>query len=108
MTLALPQIQPFSFGEKPLFLGESATVQCSINSGDLPIRFSWFLNGKPVEDVNGFSLGSFGKKTSVLGIESVSEEHAGQYTCVASNRAGQITSTTELIVQGISFNESFN
>lgn len=100
-ALVMPQIQPYSFGDKPLFLGESATVQCSINTGDLPINFSWMLNGKPVDENLGFKVGRFGKKTSVLGIDSVSEEHAGGYTCVASNRAGLASYTSELIVQGI-------
>lgn len=100
-ALVLPQLQPFSFGDKPLFLGESATVQCSITTGDLPINFSWHFNGKPIHELLGYNVGAFGKKTSVLAIDSVNEDHAGNYTCVASNRAGLASFTSELVVQGI-------
>lgn len=103
LSTVLPQIQPFNFGDKPLFLGESVTVQCSIYTGDIPVRFSWMLNGKPIDEMNGYNIGSFGKKTSVLAIDSVSEEHAGNYTCLTSNRAGLSSFSNELVVQGIEF-----
>ncbi|KAJ8967482.1 hypothetical protein NQ314_002796 [Rhamnusium bicolor] len=97
----LPRVQPLSFGDEPLFLGESTTVQCSINSGDLPVAFSWMLNGKPVKEIDGYSVVGVGKKTSVLSIESVSEIHAGNYTCLAANKAGLSSYSTELVVKVI-------
>lgn len=63
--------------------------------------FAWLLNGQPVEEVEGVTIGSFGKKISVLAIDSVAEHHSGNYTCLASNRAGTASYTTELIVKGI-------
>lgn len=97
----LPRLQPFFFGDEPAFVGDSATVQCSLVSGDMPVEFSWLLNGKSIEEINGINVGSFGKKTSVLSIDSVYEIHAGNYTCVATNKAGISTYTTELVVKGI-------
>lgn len=82
-------------------MGDSTTVQCSLISGDMPVEFSWLLNGKPVKESDGISVGSFGRKTSVLSIDSVYENHAGNYTCVAANKAGVSTYTTELVVKGI-------
>lgn len=67
----------------------------------MPVVFSWHLNGKPVEEVEGVTIGSFGKKISVLAIDSVAEHHAGNYTCLAKNSAGTTSHTAELIVKGI-------
>lgn len=82
-------------------MGESATVQCSISIGDLPIRFRWLLNGEAIESLTGTTMGSFGKKTSVLNIDSLTEKHAGNYTCLVRNRAGTSLHTSLLIVNGI-------
>ncbi|KAG5890611.1 hypothetical protein JTB14_005121 [Gonioctena quinquepunctata] len=98
-SLVLPRVQPFSFGEEPLFLGETATVQCSINAGDLPVKFSWMINGKPIRKIDGFNIGSFGARVSVLSIDAVSEMHSGNYTCLASNNAGITSYTSELVVK---------
>lgn len=48
----------------------------------------------------GMGFSSFGKKTSVLNIDSVDEHHAGNFTCMASNPAGISTYTTKLVVKG--------
>lgn len=101
MLLVLPKLLNLAFGDEPSYLGDSTTVQCSVSSGDLPVKFSWYLNGKPASEVNGISVGSFGKKTSVLNIDSVMEYHAGNYTCLAENIAGHTSYSTELIVKGI-------
>lgn len=100
MFLVLPKLLPFSFGEEPSFLGDSTTVQCSLSSGDMPVKFTWSLNNKPISDVQGIVVGSFGKKTSVVSIESLDEHHAGNYTCFASNKAGIARSSSVLIVKG--------
>lgn len=84
-------------------MGESTTVQCSINSGDLPIYFYWFLNGESLGNIRSVSLSSVGKKTSVLSIDAVSEIHAGNYTCLVENKAGKNSYSAELFVEGISF-----
>lgn len=67
----------------------------------MPIKFSWLLNGRDVKDVIGVNIGSFGKKTSFLGIDALSEEQAGNYTCIAENHAGSASYTATLIVKGI-------
>lgn len=100
LSIVLPKIQPFQFGEEPAFVGETATVQCSISLGDMPVVFSWLLNNRPVTDFSEINVGSFGKKTSVLNIDFVSENHAGNYTCLAKNKAGVAAFTTVLIVKG--------
>lgn len=70
--------------------------RCKIyNTGDMPIKFAWFLNQKEVNEIPNLNILTFGKKPSVLGVDSVPEEHAGNYTCVTSNRAGQTIFTSE-------------
>lgn len=56
-----------------------------------------------MEEIEGVTIGSFGKKISVLAIDSVAEHHAGNYTCLARNRAGTASHTSELIVKGTIF-----
>lgn len=75
-------------------------MQCYISSGDMPLNFTWELNNRPVLEINGITVGSFGKKTSVLTIDSLSEDHAGNYTCLAANRAGVSAYSAELTVMG--------
>lgn len=62
--------------------------------------FSWTLNGQLIKNSNDVSIGKFGKKTSVLNIDYVSEKHAGNYSCLASNQAGITSYSSELIVNG--------
>lgn len=42
-----------------------------------------------------------GKKISALSIDIVRDHHAGNYTCVAVNRATSVNYTAELVVNGI-------
>lgn len=66
----------------------------------MPVTFAWFLNGNPIQTGNGLSIVSVGKKTAVLSIEFLRESHTGNYTCVAQNRAGLSSFSSELIVKG--------
>lgn len=44
-----------------------------------------------------------GKRNSVLTIDSVNGNHAGNFTCQASNLAASVNFTSGLIVNGIFF-----
>lgn len=98
--LVSPKLLPFSFGDEPSYLGESTTLQCSLSIGDMPVKFSWTLNGKPLNDIQGVAITSIGKKSSVISIDSVDEHHAGDYSCLAENRAGLANHTSTLVVKG--------
>lgn len=104
-VLVLPKILPFDFGSEPTYLGESNTVQCSLSVGDMPVRFTWTLNGVDLTSVEGVKIGNFGKKTSVISIDSVGDSHAGNYTCFAKNRAGVTSFSASLIVKGMTLIE---
>lgn len=101
MFAVLPKIHPFSFGSEPASAGETISVQCTISIGDLPVVFSWMFREKPVVVEQGVSIVPIGKKVSVLNIDNASEEHAGNYTCIAANAAGLTSYSSELIVEGI-------
>ncbi|CAH0555678.1 unnamed protein product [Brassicogethes aeneus] len=98
-VMVLPKIHPFDFGEELPFVGEAVSVSCLISVGDMPVEFSWALNGKPVEENQNINVGYAGKKMSYLNIDNVSEKHMGNYTCLAANRAGISSYSAELVVK---------
>lgn len=98
-----PKINAFDFGEDPSNVGESATLQCTVISGDFPVYMRWLLNGEVIEDNDrflGISISQIGKRASAISIDSVADNHAGNYTCEASNKAGVARHSTILIVNG--------
>lgn len=98
--LVIPRIVPFSFEEGPAQTGQDMTLTCSISDGDLPLKIKWFLNMEPVNTISGINLAKGGKRTVMMNIESVKAKHAGNYTCMAENKAGHTKYTTELKVYG--------
>lgn len=99
--LVLPKVVPFNFGEEVTFFDESVSIACSISAGDLPINITWFLNGRNVREFDDIITSNLGKRGSSLTIESVSAKHAGHFTCLAQNQAGNSSYTAELIVNGL-------
>lgn len=99
--IAPPKIGPFDFGDGPLNYGEPTSAVCTILGGDLPMNITWLLNGYPIDLDIGITVGSMGKRTHILNIDSVSQNHAGNYTCSALNKAGIAQHTAELIVNGL-------
>lgn len=93
---------PFSFGVKPLQEGDSASVQCSVTNGDLPITIFWFYNSQPIENLRYVSISRLGKRVSALTIDSVSHRFIGNYTCLGRNAAGEAKETAVLLVNGSS------
>lgn len=97
-----PKIASFDFGDESSNFGESASVQCLVTSGDFPVSFAWLFNGRQINDnVYDVSMVKLGKKISALSIDYVRGHHAGNYTCVAANKATSVNYTAELVVNGI-------
>lgn len=95
-----PKIQPFSFGDEPLSEGQATSVSCLVSSGDLPLAFSWFLNGEQIDGSDDILISQTGRRISQLSIDAVDHKHMGNYSCVASNNASSVTYSAELMVNG--------
>lgn len=76
-------------------------VSCAVTKGDLPLEISWLLNGRPADTTISINMDSSRKRVSQLSIDSVSAEHAGEYTCLAKNKAGITSFSALLNVNGI-------
>lgn len=94
---------PFSIDGEPS-VGDNAQLTCHVARGDMPVDISWTFR-----DAEGATSGPLpepvllnriGKKIVMLEIPSVTEHHRGSYTCTATNRAGVIEHTAELMVNG--------
>lgn len=91
---------PFEFGDEPYDSLSSTMVSCGVTKGDTPISIVWLFNGNPISTNDGVLITKSGQKISMLSIESVQSRHAGNYTCVTRNRAGQVSHSSELKVIG--------
>lgn len=60
----------------------------------------WMLNGIEIPPYLEVSTSKIGKRINVLSIESVKADHRGNYSCVATNRAGMAEFTAPLVVIG--------
>ena len=99
----MPKISPFTFGEESINFGELVSTQCTIAGGDLPVNVTWKLNNKDLEPYLEIVLSQRGKRIHDLTIDAVSAKHAGNYTCIAENKAGKVNHTAELKVDGLLF-----
>uniref|UniRef100_A0A182QBV3 Down syndrome cell adhesion molecule n=1 Tax=Anopheles farauti TaxID=69004 RepID=A0A182QBV3_9DIPT len=93
-----PILLPFEFGEDPSDIHSTTTVSCAVAKGDVPIEINWMFNGSNIFSNDGITITKSGQKMSLLYIESVQARHAGNYTCVARNKAGFVEHTSELKV----------
>ncbi|XP_029035538.1 Down syndrome cell adhesion molecule-like protein Dscam2 isoform X21 [Osmia bicornis bicornis] len=98
-VMVAPHIGPFSISDGPANSGDMVSATCSIMKGDFPVEIVWKFNDRTI----GFNdpdvtITRINKHMSALSIESVAARHAGEYTCVATNRAGNVSHSTTLAV----------
>lgn len=98
----LPHITPFEF-ENQANTGDSIQLNCYVNRGDLPVSISWSLNNKPITLHSGISMIPIGGRTSLLTIASLEAQHAGEYICTATNKAGSSSHSATLYINGTLF-----
>lgn len=96
----MPRILPFSFGESPIFAGQSAQVQCFVTSGDPPLDITWSFHGHADISHLGITTSRINKKSSVLSIEAAGSQHQGVYTCTAKNPGGADSYSATLEIHG--------
>ncbi|XP_068899442.1 cell adhesion molecule Dscam1 isoform X36 [Tenebrio molitor] len=97
-VMVSPQIHPFEFGDESVNSGDMAIVNCAVIKGDLPVKIFWKLNGRSVDNVEGVNIMQTKKRVSQLTIDDVQAHHAGEYSCVASNKAGNTSFSSYLRV----------
>lgn len=99
-TTVLPHINPFTFdGEANS--GDSVQLTCHVAKGDLPLQIKWLFKDQPIFAHLGIITSKFGDRSSFLTVPSVTADNSGNYTCVATNNAGQFNYTAQLYVYGI-------
>jgi len=74
-----------------------------VTHGDLPLSpIHWTFQGvDTLNNQRGVEVAKFGAKSSILTIESVDILHSGVYSCGVSNKAGNVSKSYELVVNGI-------
>ncbi|XP_071627019.1 Down syndrome cell adhesion molecule 1 isoform X7 [Temnothorax longispinosus] len=98
-VMVAPHIGPFAISDGPANWGDMVSATCSIMKGDFPVKIVWTFNGKPISmHDSDITITNINKHMSALSIESVAARHAGEYTCVATNRAGNVSHSTILVV----------
>ena len=93
-----PTIAPFEW--TPIEAGHRTSKTCQVPTGDLPIRITWYWNGKIINDKNGVSIDNNAFLSHLL-FSEVKAEHRGRYTCKAENAAGSASYSEELVVHGM-------
>lgn len=95
----LPVILPFSF-ESEANSGDNIQATCHVSKGDTPLKLEWRFNGRNASAVTTIKTVEIGEKINVMVIPEVTAFHAGDYTCIAQNRAGVANYTATLMVNG--------
>ncbi|VVC29919.1 Fibronectin type III,Immunoglobulin subtype,Immunoglobulin-like domain,Immunoglobulin-like [Cinara cedri] len=99
-VLIRPKILPIPPMTNLLAEGMRAAISCQIVEGDLPVMFTWKKDGDGVN--NDLGVGTTTRNhdeySSSLIIERITAEHAGNYTCIATNAAGGEKFTVPLTV----------
>lgn len=101
VLLVRPQIGTIAFTDSPANSGEPVSATCTILKGDFPMKISWRHNNESIiNNQRDIVINKISKHMSVISIESAMADHAGQYTCMATNGAGTASQSTTLIVNG--------
>ncbi|KAM7308571.1 hypothetical protein ISCGN_012205 [Ixodes scapularis] len=99
VTAEVPKVQPFMFPPtvKP---GSRVSAVCSTTSGGSQVTLSWLKDGKDIGNTRNVVVDTKRVLSNIL-IEPVEISNAGNYTCIAKNRAGFDSFTAFLDVQDI-------
>lgn len=95
---AYPRIQPFSFPDK-LTEGQKAKALCTLTEGVGPFKFLWYKNDQAITSSVYTNIEN-NKDYSLLFINSLTTDHAGNYTCVVTSSVGRDSYSSQLVVNG--------
>ena len=80
--------------------GEFSQLSCVVSKGDEPLKLSWSFYGHNLTSGQGITITDIGSRISMLVINSIGHKHMGKYTCKAENKAGSVTKSASLKVNG--------
>ncbi|PRD23084.1 UNVERIFIED_CONTAM: Dscam2 [Trichonephila clavipes] len=89
------KIQPFVFPPS-LTVGTRASTVCSTSKGT-GLQFQWLRNGKRLDQSTNIQIRSYTDSSMIL-IESLSEEDSGNYTCIVKSDRKTDSFTAVLVV----------
>ena len=94
--LVAPKIEHFVFRDD-FKEGQGLRQTCFVSEGAPPMLVSWFRDGVAVDSGQTVRIDEV---TSLLAISNLTSDHAGNYTCVASNEVAVVSVTASLVVKG--------
>eukprot|EP00794_Sanderia_malayensis_P011383 gene11383-12569_t len=94
-VLVPPTITPIKWAA--FEVGHRKVETCEVPTGDMPIKITWYWNGKILENGRGVSIETRGFQ-SHLTFTVVTALHRGRYTCKAENKAGFALHSGELVI----------
>ncbi|CAG2162952.1 unnamed protein product, partial [Oppiella nova] len=92
-----PVIEAFAFPTS-LREGQRSSILCTVSSGDMPITLQWFKDNVPISQHKGVRVNEVVDYSSTLLFESLTLDHKGNYTCIATNTAGTVSHTTSMVI----------
>lgn len=93
----MPQLEQFHFNANGVNGGQAVRVMCMVISGDLPIDIHWLKNGQPLLRSIYHKIDEY---TLILSLRQTNIGDSGNYTCVATNAAGEARKWSILKVKG--------
>ncbi|CAN7983549.1 unnamed protein product, partial [Ixodes pacificus] len=84
-----PKVLPLVI-PKNLLVGERMSITCAVASGSKPLTFMWLRNDSALRGGTSVHIAD-SSDYSMLHIENLKIEHAGNYTCVVSNAGGTVS-----------------
>lgn len=84
-------------------VGSKFKLLCNVEMGAKPLHFEWHFNGQPLiggRDGHHFRIET-SEDDSTLIIAKLSQNHSGNYSCLASNGLGSDSFVTSLLVKGL-------
>ncbi len=98
-SVVAPLVESFTF-PKNLTRGKRLRVICTVTEGDRPLDVEWHRDGARVVPTKNVHVKRIDEYTSLLGISYLETEHAGNYSCVASNAVAKFAKSAVLVIRG--------
>ena len=101
-TLEKPTLLPLILPYETVHVHTYVQLTCVVSAGDLPIDFTWLLNGRRLKTSAqlGYTSVVVSHQTSLLIIANVGIDQAGNYTCLVNNSAGHASTSIQVKVNG--------